>query len=409
MSGARAAQDPVFGDVALALAARASAARRMYRASCEWLDVEFDPRALGADDRARLDSVCGQHAPIDRGAERSGATEFAVGTPRRERIACPRAALAGLEARTEVLDALLLAHDNAHREHEPVRLMGIVNVTPDSFSASSRFPDPAQAIQHGLELVAEGADILDIGGESSRPGCSPIRAELELERVLPVIRGLAECADVAISVDTMKAVVADAALDAGATIVNDVSAGRSDARMLPVVAEHRAGFVAMHMQGTPRDMQARPNYADVVTEVAEFLRSRVRACLESCIDRSRIWIDPGIGFGKELDHNLEILARLDELRSLGLPICLGVSRKSFIAAVERGTGEGGESDPEQRIGGTAAASAIGVWKGASILRVHDVRVMAQAARLAEALARWKSSEPRADSCSRGDGAHNHRR
>jgi dihydropteroate synthase len=249
--------------------------------------------------------------------------------------------------------------------------------------------------------------MLDIGGESSRPGASPIDAETELARVVPVIRGLARRTSAVLSIDTTKAAVAEAALESGATIVNDISAGRFDPLMLGCVSAHRAGFIAMHMQGTPQEMQARPRYRDVLTEVTEFLRRRVRACLEAGIDRARIWIDPGIGFGKNLEHNLELIARLHELRSLGLPICLGVSRKSFIASIERrAEGANENSDAEERVGGTAAAATVGVWNGASILRVHDVRVMVQAVRVAEALAHRNRCDPHADSCSSPRGAHN---
>ena len=427
MSSARAAEDPVFGDAALALAARSRDAVVRRPDSSECVHVEFDARGLAQRDRhvfaelersgvAELHPAEGAQPASARPAEPRGAVdrehaeEVADRGSRRQSMICPRSVLLDARARTEAASVFLEAHDNARREHEAPRVMGIVNVTPDSFSASSRFPDPARAIDHGLKLVEEGATLIDIGGESSRPGASPIDARTELERVIPVVRGLARATSSPLSIDTTKAVVAEAALESGASIVNDISAGRFDPRMLELVAAHRAGFIAMHMQGEPRAMQAQPSYVDVLTEVAEFLRRRVRACLDADIDRSRIWIDPGIGFGKNLSHNLELIARLRELRSLGLSICLGVSRKSFISSVERRAGALPESsDAEQRTGGTAAASAIGVWNGASIVRVHDVRVMVQAVRVAEALARENRREPSADSCSSRRGAHNHDR
>ena len=264
-----------------------------------------------------------------------------------------------------------------------LRLMGVINVTPDSFSDGGRTLDPARAVALGLRLESEGAGILDIGGESTRPGAEPVSGAEELERVLPVVESLARRTRAAISIDTSKADVARAALDRGATIVNDVTAGRGDPRMLALIAQREATCVLMHMQGTPRSMQASPSYADVVREVAGFLRERAGAALDAGVDRARIWIDPGIGFGKNLDHNLELLVRLPEIAELGYPVCVGVSRKSFIASVEAADGAP-KSGPEERLGGTAAAVALGVLGGASILRVHDVAVMAQAARVARA-------------------------
>jgi len=421
MSSARAAEDPVFGDAALALAARARPAERAADPDAnESVRVEFDAHDLSDRDRSVLAELAdATHAPHERRIdgvrraepelgldERRSARDEGRGA-RRDAIACRRTYLVAASARSEAARILLAAHDNACRESEPARVMGVVNVTPDSFSESSRFPDAERAIEHGLELVAQGARVLDIGGESSRPGSSPIDAETELARVIPVIRGLARATSAVLSIDTTKAAVAEAALESGAAIVNDISAGRFDPLMLDRVSAHRAGFIAMHMQGTPQTMQARPHYGDVLTEVTEFLRRRVRACLEAGIDRARIWIDPGIGFGKSLAHNVELIARLHELRSLGLPICLGVSRKSFIASIERrAEGASESSNAEERVGGTAAAATVGVWNGASILRVHDVRVMVQAVRVTEALIHRNRCEPHADSCSSPRGAHN---
>lgn len=266
-----------------------------------------------------------------------------------------------------------------------IRIMGVINVTPDSFSDGGKHLDPAAAVARGLELESEGADILDVGGESTRPGSLGVTEAEELRRVVPVLDGLAGRTRAAISIDTAKAAVARAALDRGASIVNDVSAGRADERMLPLVAERGATCVLMHMRGTPRTMQAHPAYQDVVADVRDFLRERAGVALESGVARDRIWIDPGIGFGKALDHNLELLARLDELLVLGFPICLGVSRKSFLSKVDEASGAP-SVHPGERLGGTAAAIALGVRNGASILRVHDVAVMAQAARVARAIA-----------------------
>jgi dihydropteroate synthase len=266
-----------------------------------------------------------------------------------------------------------------------VRILGVLNVTPDSFShgppaQGAAWRDPGRALERAARMVAEGADLLDVGGESTRPGAEPIPAAEELARVVPVVAALSRALDVPISVDTTKSAVARAALDAGASIVNDISAGRFDAHMLPLVAERRAGYVAMHMQGTPRDMQRAPRYADVVDEVREFLRERSAAAIAAGVDRSKLWIDPGIGFGKTLEHNLALLCRLGELRPLGLPIVLGVSRKSFVTKIT-----GHETPPAERIGGTAAALTVGVLGGAEILRVHDVAIMREAALVAAAL------------------------
>jgi dihydropteroate synthase len=264
--------------------------------------------------------------------------------------------------------------------------MGVLNVTPDSFSDGGSWPTSALAVERGVILASQGADILDVGGESTRPGAEAVAAEEELRRVLPVVEGLARRVQVAISIDTTKADIARAALDAGATIVNDVSAGLLDPEMLPLVADRGATCVLMHRQGTPRDMQKAPAYTDVVAEVARFLEERAAAARARGIAAERIWVDPGIGFGKTLAHNLELLVRLREIAELGFPVCLGVSRKSFIASIETERSLP-PSPPEARVGGTAAAVTLGVLGGATILRVHDVALMAQAARVAQACLR----------------------
>ncbi len=271
------------------------------------------------------------------------------------------------------------------------RLMGVVNTTPDSFSDGGLYLEPERATRHGLALAAQGADWIDVGGESTRPGAEAVSPEEELERVLPVIEGLEAAGLEQLSIDTRHASVARAALDAGATMVNDVGAGLDDEELLPLVAERRCRYVLMHRQGDPADMQRTPRYADPVGEVQEFLRERVAACLAAGISAEAILLDPGIGFGKRLEHNLALLRRLGELRSLGLPLLVGVSRKSFIAHV---TGRQAESDwrraattddPGARIGGTAAALTFCVQGGAELLRVHDVAVMAEAVAVARAL------------------------
>ena len=263
----------------------------------------------------------------------------------------------------------------------PLRLMGVINVTPDSFSDGGRFLDPARAIELGLQLRSEGADILDIGGESTRPGSAPIPVEEELRRVLPVIEGLAQRERSAVSVDTSKYEVARAALDAGATIVNDVTAGRCDPRMLPLVAERGATCVLMHMQGSPRSMQSNPAYVDVVREVADFLRERVDAALSVGVDRERIWIDPGIGFGKTMVHNLELLRNLDRFATLGCAVLIGTSRKSFLGKLLD------NAPADQRLHGTIASIAAAVMKGAHIVRVHDVKAAVEATKVADAVVR----------------------
>ena len=258
-----------------------------------------------------------------------------------------------------------------------VKLMGVVNVTPDSFSDGGLYLDPGAAIAHGEELAAQGADILDVGGESTRPGAAEVAVEEELRRVEPVVAGLAGLG-VEISVDTSKAPVAEAALDAGATIVNDVTALRGDPEMAGLVADRGAGIVLMHMIGDPRTMQVNPEYGDVVAEVRDFLAARLAAAVAAGIDESRIWLDPGIGFGKTAQHNFELLRGLDQLAALGRPILVGTSRKSFIGRTDG-------SGTDDRLGGTIATSILAAAAGASVLRVHDVREMSQALTVAGAV------------------------
>ena len=264
-------------------------------------------------------------------------------------------------------------------------VMGVVNVTPDSFSDGGRWLDPGVAVAHGRQLAADGADVLDVGGESTRPGADPVPADEELRRVVPVVEALAAEAGVPVSVDTTKANVADAALDAGATIVNDVSAGRFDPDILGVTAAAGAGYVAMHMLGEPRTMQADPRYDDVVDDVGAFLVARLDAARAGGIGETALAADPGIGFGKTVTQNLELLARLPELIArVGVPVLAGTSRKRFIGAVLGGAD--GDLPVEQREEGTLATVVWALDHGARIVRVHDARGAAQAARLLAAMA-----------------------
>ena len=264
-------------------------------------------------------------------------------------------------------------------------LMGIVNVTPDSFSDGGRYFDPGKAISHGIDLAQEGADIIDVGGESTRPGARPLSAREEIERILPVIRGLRRAVPIPISVDTYKADVARAALAEGADMVNDISALRFDAAMAPLIAAEKVPVVLMHMQGAPQTMQQRPRYQNVVQEVREFLQSRIHFALEAGVEADRIIIDPGIGFGKELDHNLALLRGIPTLVSLGRPILVGPSRKTFIGKIL-------EVGPEGRLEGSLAAAVAAVLAGANMIRTHDVKEARLAIRIADAL-RFGSASP----------------
>jgi dihydropteroate synthase len=261
-------------------------------------------------------------------------------------------------------------------------LVGVVNVTPDSFSDGGEFHDAGDAVAHGRRLAEAGADVLDVGGESTRPGADPVPVDEERQRVLPAVEELAEAIDVPVSVDTQKAPVAREALEAGAEIVNDVTALRGDDDMADVVADHGAGLVLMHMQGTPRTMQEDPTYGDVVDDVRGFLEKRARVAEDAGVDPEAIVVDPGIGFGKTLDHNLELLRNLDAFRGLGYPVLLGHSRKSFIGDV---TG----APVDEREPGTVAVTAWGVSRDVDLVRVHDVERNRQAADLVDAIHRGR--------------------
>jgi len=259
-------------------------------------------------------------------------------------------------------------------------VMGIVNVTPDSFSDCDRFLDSTTAVGHALKLVAEGADILDIGGESTRPGCDPVPLDEELRRVLPVVTELARRTTVPISVDTRKPEVAAQSLKAGAAIINDVS-GFRDAEMIRIAVEHRAGVIVMHMQGTPQTMQIEPRYADVVGEVGEFFEERLRVLEKVGMAPEAVCLDPGIGFGKTLDHNLELLANLGAFARFGRLVCLGVSRKGFIGKLC------GREKGDRMPGSLAVACFAAARAAAQVLRVHDVAATRDAVVLLEAIDR----------------------
>jgi len=262
--------------------------------------------------------------------------------------------------------------------------MGIVNVTADSFYDGGRYAKPEQAIAHALELLEQGADILDLGAESTRPGASPVSEEDELARVIPVVAELARRITVPISVDTTKSRVAQRALDAGASIINDVSALRCDAEMATVVARSGAAIVLMHMQGTPQTMQKTPQYESVVAEVAHFLDERMQVAGEAGIAKTNILLDPGIGFGKLPVHNLDLLDQLSSFTMLHRPLLVGLSRKAFIGHIV-------DRSVDHREWGTAAAVALAVDRGAQILRVHDVAMMADVVKVAAAVRSRASS------------------
>jgi dihydropteroate synthase len=255
--------------------------------------------------------------------------------------------------------------------------MGVVNVTPDSFSDGGLYLDAEAAVRHGLELAAEGAGILDVGGESTRPGAEPVGAEEEAERVVPVVERLAGDG-LRVSIDTTKLEVARAALDAGAAIVNDVAAFRVAPELAGLVAERGVECVLMHMRGEPRTMQDDPRYDDVVSDVRAFLEDRLAFAVGEGVPEERIWLDPGIGFGKSIEHNLELLRRLEEIVAIGRPVVIGTSRKSFLGKLAGGRAEG------ERLAGTIATNVLALERGASVFRVHDVAPVVDALTVAAA-------------------------
>jgi len=254
--------------------------------------------------------------------------------------------------------------------------MGILNVTPDSFSDGGTYFDVQNAVARGVQMEEEGADFIDIGGESSRPGSDPVSEEEELRRILPVTESLAERVSIPLSIDTYKSNVADCALKAGAQIVNDISGLMFDARMIDIVARHGACVVLMHMKGTPKSMQANPTYDDVVEEVADFLLQRATVASSQGVER--IIVDPGLGFGKTFEHNLELIRKFQRIVQVGFPVLVGPSRKSFIGKLL-------DAPIEERLEGTAAAVTTLILRGANIVRVHDVKQMKRVAVVADAL------------------------
>ncbi len=265
---------------------------------------------------------------------------------------------------------------NATGEGVPL-VMGVVNVTPDSFSDAGRFLESHAAVAHGLRLEAEGAAVLDVGGESTRPGAQPVAEEEELRRVLPVVEGLAQSTGATVSIDTTKSAVAERTLHAGAGLVNDVSAFRFDPSMAGLVAGAKAGCCLMHMRGEPRTMQDDPRYDDVVSEVKAFLEERLAFAVAEGVEEDRVWLDPGIGFGKTVAHNLDLLRRLDEIVAVGRPVVVGTSRKSFLGRI---TGR----EVDDRVAATVASTVLAYERGAGIFRVHDVAAVVDALRVAAA-------------------------
>ena len=257
--------------------------------------------------------------------------------------------------------------------------MGVLNVTPDSFYDKGRFFDQKKAVKHALDMERDGADIIDVGGESTRPGAPDVSVDEELRRVVPVIRAISKKVRVAVSIDTRKAKVADAALKGGASIVNDVSALRGDPGMAAVVAKHRAEIILMHMKGRPKDMQADPKYIDVVKDITKSLKGSIDLAKRAGIKDDKIIIDPGIGFGKTVEHNLEILRGLKSFKKLGYPLCVGTSRKSFIGKIL------GSKDPEDRLAGSLATTAVAAMNGANIIRTHDVGPTRQVLRMVDSI------------------------
>ena len=259
-------------------------------------------------------------------------------------------------------------------------VMGILNVTPDSFSDGGEFLDFEKAVAHAVEMERQGADIIDIGGESSRPGSEPVPEEIELDRVLPVIDAIRAVSQIPISIDTYKATVALAAIETGADIVNDISALRFDDKMAEVVASNKVPVVLMHMKGTPHEMQTNPAYQNCINEIQEFFLERIEFCCDNGIDKSKLILDPGIGFGKRLSDNLEILTNLNVFKNFSLPLMVGLSRKSFINNLYPRS-----ASAETRIGGSVAGAILAIQHGANIVRVHDVAETVEALKVMEAL------------------------
>ncbi len=283
----------------------------------------------------------------------------------------------GSHSRSARLGRVRADSDTFARQMAAFEVMGIVNVTPDSFSDGGLFLEAGAAVEHGAQLAAEGAALLDVGGESTRPGAGPVSVEEELRRVLPVVEGLAAQGH-RVSIDTTKLEVAHAALAAGATLVNDISAFRHAPELAGLVAEREAGCCLMHMLGEPRTMQHDPQYDDVVSEVKAFLEERLAFAIAAGVPEERVWLDPGIGFGKTVRHNLELLRRLDEIVAIGRPVVVGTSRKSFLGKLT------GERSENERLPGTIATNVLALERGARVFRVHDVAPVVDALAVAAA-------------------------
>lgn len=350
-------------------------AQALRKATAEAGGLAVMTRPAGRQDPGRADVVV--MAP----AEKLSAVADRLGGEAGERM---HAAIAGFFAPTQ---RVLRCRGREVALGEKTLVMGIINVTPDSFSGDGLGDNIAAAIAQGKQMVADGADILDVGGESTRPGADPVSLDDELARVLPVIEGLSREVDVPISIDTYKCSVATVALTKGASIVNDISGLRFDTNMANAVAEAGAAVIAMHIRGTPRDMQKDPKYDDVIGEISEYLEESVALAEVAGLTRDQIVVDPGFGFGKTLEHNLELLRRLREFRSLGCAVMIGTSRKSSIGKLL------GDAPADQRVMGTAATVALAIAAGADIVRVHDVKEMAQVARVADAVVRVQHEPP----------------
>jgi len=258
-------------------------------------------------------------------------------------------------------------------------IMGILNITTDSFYDGGKYISVDKAVKHALKMVDEGADIIDIGGESTRPGAEPISVDEELKRVIPVIENLSKKLSIPISIDTYKAKVAEEAINAGATIINDISGLRFDPLMPEVASKYKVPVIVMHIKGTPKDMQKNPQYDALIPEITEYLRGSIVLAKQAGVEENMIIIDPGIGFGKLLEHNLQIIKNLKEFTQLGKPILIGVSRKSFIGKILN------DASPSERLEGTASSVAISVINGANIVRVHDVGFMSKVVKVADAI------------------------
>lgn len=343
----------------------------------EVLDAVSHAGANASLEDGRL-TVIGKSTQLVDAAGRTGGADLAE--PLRGRLD------AALEAWLGRTPASLVTPSGALPVDERAVVMGVVNVTPDSFSDGGDHVDEDAAVEHGRALLAAGADLLDVGGESTRPGADPVDEDTELARVLPVVRRLAEDGAI-VSIDTTKARVAREAVAAGAAIVNDVSAGRLDDDLVATVADLGVPYVLMHMQGTPATMQDDPTYRDVVAEVFEFLADHLTRLDRAGIDTDRVLVDPGIGFGKTTQHNLDLLANLRQFRSLGRPLLVGASRKGFIGEV---TGVEAAAD---RVVGSAAVAGLAVADGADVVRVHDVTATVEAVRIAGAIARARHAAP----------------